>query len=133
MWKKLSGWANKLAVISVSLIVLFLVLAIIILSTVIDLGVLSAYVFLAYIIVIIGMWTLGFMNATLVLKKKIILANLISAAILAVLLFYFGWALIWQLMNYPEQIGTFVQNAFWIIPYLIVVVYLIISLIKINK
>lgn len=133
MWKKLPNWVKVLAVISTILVVVFFLLAAIILFTFSDIGGVSAFVYLAYAALIIGMWALGYINAILVLKEKTVLANAISVIILSGMLFYFGWAFTWQFLNYPEQMGTFVQNAFWTLPYGLVVMYLIVVLILINK
>jgi hypothetical protein len=132
-FKKLPQWVKTLGLISIILLALLLFLTIFISLTAKDLGILAAVVFAIYILIILGMWGLGFLNRYLIVKKKKWIANLISIPIPSFLVIYFTWAFTWQMTYHPEQAGTFSQNAFFIIPLIIVMAYFVVTLIMINK
>ena len=128
-------WTKYLAIISLALIVLFFSLFIVsfLMAARTDGPGISTLIPLVFIVLIIGMWILGFLNRYLVVTNKKWLANIISILIPIGIIGYFGWAFIWQITHYPELVGSFSQNAFFLTPLLIVAIYFIVSLVLINK
>ncbi|MCK4918359.1 MAG: hypothetical protein KAS02_01055 [Candidatus Pacebacteria bacterium] len=127
------SWVKPLFITSLILILIFACLATFIFTTSVDLSVLAGFLYLVYIGIIIGMWLLGFLNKYLVIKNVKWLANILSSIPIIAIVGYFGGAFIWQILYYPELLGSFSVNSFFLIPVLIIIIYSIISLVLINK
>lgn len=132
-WKSLPKWARILSMVSILLIVLFSILSIFVFSNAEEAAILGLIIFMSYAGIILVMWLLGLLNGYLVSTNKKWLANVLTILLPGGVIGYFAWAFTWQVTQRPENLGSFSENSFFLIPLLFVIIYFVVSLVLINK
>jgi membrane protease YdiL (CAAX protease family) len=141
-WREWPSWVKVLGIISILIILLISIFAITsFLMSNDDMAGLGLAIGAIWIMVIIGLWIFGFFIRYLLRKNKKWLANIICSIILISITGYIILGIIQAISNYygpypPVDISLISylsHGAYIFIPSFTIIIYLIISLILINR
>jgi|SRR3989338_1834082 len=137
-WKELPKWTKILVYVSLVIFICLSVTLIYALSLGGESGVFGLLFFITYMGTLIGMWILGFFNKWLVSKRIKWLPNVISVIGLVSMLVASLWS-VYERIRYSGVLGWHFGGLNlghvlgWQVPYWIVIIYFVVSLILINK